>query len=196
MLMSCGDTRELEGGTIRVFRPSVVRSSDPESSLRSLYSAHAGELYGYARHHLHDDGLAEEVVQETFVRAWRSADRYDTNKGSARTWLFAICRNVIIDATRRRAVRPLNATHEQTEREVAFDSNELDRSLETMQMEEAMRRLSDEHRQVLIETFYKGRSSADAAAVIGVPEGTVRSRQFYALKALRLTMEEMGWSDD
>ena len=74
--------------------------------MREAYAAHAGELYGFALRSLGDSGLAEEAVQETFLRAWRAGDRYDPQIGSLRTWLFAILRNVVIDLGRARAVRP------------------------------------------------------------------------------------------
>src|SRR5204863_365647 len=77
-----------------------------DDGVRSVYAAHGGELYRFARRALGDDGLAEEAVQETFVRAWQAADRFDERLGSLRTWLFAILRNVVIDLSRARAVRP------------------------------------------------------------------------------------------
>jgi len=77
-----------------------------ERDVREAYAAHSGELYGFAVRSLGDSGLAEEAVQETFVRAWRAGDRFDPKIGSLRTWLFAILRNVVIDLGRARAVRP------------------------------------------------------------------------------------------
>src|SRR5258705_2362813 len=77
-----------------------------ESDVRDAYAAHAGELYGFALRSLEDAGLAEEAVQDTFLRAWRAGDRFDPELGSLRTWLFAILRNVVIDLGRARAARP------------------------------------------------------------------------------------------
>ena len=77
-----------------------------ERDVRDAYAAHAGELYGFALRSLGDPGLAEEAVQETFLRAWRAGDRFDPELGSLRTWLFAIVRNVVIDLGRARAARP------------------------------------------------------------------------------------------
>src|SRR5204862_587410 len=77
-----------------------------ERDVREAYAAHAGELYGFAVRSLGDAGLAEEAVQETFVRAWRAGERFDPEIGSLRTWLFAILRNVVIDLSRARAARP------------------------------------------------------------------------------------------
>ena len=80
-----------------------------EAGVREVYAAHGGELFRFALRSLNDRGLAEEAVQETFVRAWQAADRFDDNLGSLRTWLFAIIRNVVIDLSRARAVRPMLA---------------------------------------------------------------------------------------
>src|SRR5215813_15449960 len=77
-----------------------------ERDVREAYAAHAGELYGFALRSLDDSGLAEEAVQETFLRAWRAGERFDPQIGSLRTWLFAILRNVVIDLGRARSVRP------------------------------------------------------------------------------------------
>src|SRR5213594_745398 len=76
-----------------------------ETGVREAYAAHAGELYGFALRSLDDRGLAEEAVQDTFLRAWRAGDRFDPELGSLRTWLFAILRNVVIDLGRARAAR-------------------------------------------------------------------------------------------
>jgi len=72
----------------------------------------------------------------------------------------------------------------------------VDEALIRWQLEEAIRRLTDEHRQVILEVHYRGRAGADVAAELGVPASTVRTRVFYALRNLRLILDEMGWSND
>jgi RNA polymerase sigma-70 factor (ECF subfamily) len=159
-----------------------------EAGVREAYAAHAGELYGFAVRSLEDPGIAEEAVQETFLRAWRAADRFDPELGSLRTWLFAILRNVIIDLGRARATRPMvggelpDAGHE------PFED-----ILLAWQVEEALRRIGDQHRRVLVETYLRGRPYAEVAAELGVPEGTIKSRVYYGLRALRNALEEMGY---
>jgi RNA polymerase sigma-70 factor (ECF subfamily) len=167
------------------------RLSD-ESALRAAYAAHGGELFGFALRHLQDRGAAEEAVQETFLNAWRAAERYDEQVGSLRTWLFAIMRNVVIDLHRARARRPA-----EPHAEIASEGEDdrVERVLVSWQVEEALRRIGEEHRRVLIETYYRARPYAEVATELGIPAGTVKSRVFYALRALRLTLEEMGWSD-
>ena len=97
-----------------------------DAGVRSVYAAHGGELYRFARRALGDDGLAEEAVQETFVRAWQAADRFDERLGSLRTWLFAILRNVVIDMSRARAVRPPLAVADASPRTEPVDRDDID----------------------------------------------------------------------
>ena len=167
-----------------------ARALTHERDVREAYTAHAGELYGFAVRSLGDAGLAEEAVQETFLRAWRAGDRFDPEIGSLRTWLFAILRNVVIDFARARAIRPAVA-----DGGIEPSVEPLDDALLAWQVEEAMRRIGDEHRRILLETYYRGRPYAEVAEELGVPEGTVKSRVYYGLRALRVALEEMGNED-
>lgn len=166
---------------------------DDEVVLREAYEEHAEELFAFARRSLSDTGVAEEAVQETFLRAWRAADRYEPSTASLRTWLFSICRNIVIDVHRARAAQPRPAGVEPADTPV---HEPLEQLLVGLQVEEALRRLSDQHRFVLVEVHLRDRPAADVAAQLGIPEGTVRSRVYYALKALKLVMEEMGWQGE
>lgn len=148
-----------------------------------------------ARRGLGDAGLAEEAVQETFLRAWRAADRYDPGLSSLRTWLFAIARNVVIDLSRARSSRPRPAEVGPEQAGSPEAQDPIEDALRSWSIEEGLRRISKEHRQAIVETYYRGRSCAEVAAEAGVPEGTVRSRLFYGLKSLRLALEERGWGE-
>jgi RNA polymerase sigma-70 factor (ECF subfamily) len=165
-----------------------------EHGLRLAWSRHSGELFAYAYRALRDRAAAEEVVQETFLRAWRAASRYDPAR-PLRPWLFAILRNVVVDEARSRQRRdlPVDWEGESTGPQRADASDGLPDVLDGWLVEEALRRLSSDHRAVLVETFYRGRSYAEVAADLGIPEGTARSRAFYALRSLRLALEELGW---
>ena len=161
-----------------------------ERDVREAYAAHAGELYGFAMRSLGDSGLAEEAVQETFLRAWRAGERFDPQIGSLRTWLFAILRNVVIDLGRARAARPTLGG-----KGIEPSVEPLDEVLLSWQVEEAMRRIGEQHRRVLVETYYRGRPYSEVAEELGVPEGTVKSRVYYGLRALRIALEEIGYDD-
>jgi len=157
-----------------------------ERDVREAYAAHSGELYGFAMRSLGDSGLAEEAVQETFVRAWRAGERFDPEIGSLRTWLFAILRNVVIDLGRARASRPRVA-----EGGIEPSVEPLEQALLAWQVEEAMHRICEQHRQVLVETYYRGRPYAEVATELGVTEGTVKSRVYEGLRALKAALEEV-----
>ena len=175
-------------------RAELVGELCLETGDRAAYRAHGPELFRFAVQSLHDRGLAEEAVQETFVRAWRHCERYDAAVASLRTWLFAIVRNVIIDMARARAVRPGLAAGDDPGQQAVDLTDHAEDVLTTWQLDEALARISPEHRVAIVETHYRNRPYAEVAAELGVPVGTLRSRVFYGLRALRLTLEEMGWS--
>ena len=154
--------------------------------MREAYAGHSGELYRFAARSLGDTGLAEEAVRETFLRAWRAGDRFDPETGSLRTWLFAILREVVIELGRAGATRP-----QVTEGGVEPSAEPLEQSLPAWQVEEAMHRIGEQHRQVLVETYYRGRPYAEVATELGVPEGTVKSRVYEGLRALKVALEEV-----
>jgi RNA polymerase sigma-70 factor, ECF subfamily len=157
-----------------------------ERDVREAYAAHSGELYSFAARSLGDTGLAEEAVRETFLRAWRAGDRFDPEAGSLRTWLFAILREVAIDLGRARPARPQVA-----DGGVEPSVEPPEQSLPAWQVEEAMHRIGEQHREVLIETYYRGRPYAEVATQLGVTEGTVKSRVYDSLRALKVALEEV-----
>ena len=166
----------------------------PDDALRAAYDAHGAELFRFARRSLGDAGLAEDAVQEAFLRAWRASASYDPARASQRTWLFAILRNVVIDLARARRARPplAGAVDGGTEQVV---EDELDRAVASWQVETALAELDDDHRRVLVEVHWRGRPYDDVARDLGIPTGTVKSRVYYGLRAVRSTLEAQGWRD-
>ncbi len=162
--------------------------------VRALYAEHGQALFGHAlRLSGGDRQRAEDLVQETLVRAWKHPELMEPGRGSARAWLFTTARNLSIDAWRRRSARvPEVITDTLPEASSPSELDEADRAVEAWLIAEALDRLTPAHRQVLVECFYRGRSVAEAAARLGVPAGTVKSRTYYALRALRLVLAEMG----
>ena len=171
-------------------RFALVRPSfADDEGMRTAVNAYSGEMFGFALRALGDRGQAEDAVQETFVRAWRATRRFDPALGSQRTWLFAIMRNVLIDASRRRTERPVSIDGEDA------IEDQIDGLLRSWVIEEALNRLTAEHRYAVVQVSYQGRAAVDVAVELGVPESTVRTRLFYGLKALRLALDELGWND-
>jgi RNA polymerase sigma-70 factor (ECF subfamily) len=162
-----------------------------EELVRALYAEHAGPLLRYALHLMSGDRQrAEDIVQETLLRAWQHPEAIADRP--ARPWLFAVARNLAVDAFRARKARPREVGEAALELVSAPD--EAERALESWAVADAIRSLRLEHRGVLLETYYHGRSVAEAAAVLGIPPGTVKSRTFYALRALKLALEERGFA--
>ena len=159
--------------------------------LGAAFEAHRAELLGFARQSLGDPELAEEAVQETFVRALRAQRGFDPELGAIRPWLFAIERHIIVDLARSRSVRQT----QELDPDLPSATDQVEVAMRAWNVEEALRRLGPEHRQVVLEIYYRGRPSRELARQLGIPEGTVRSRLYYALRALRVTLDEMGWNE-
>jgi RNA polymerase sigma-70 factor, ECF subfamily len=165
--------------------------SDTEVALmQQLHDEHAAALWGFCLHLTSDPVRAEDVAQETLLRAWQHYDRLDESRGSVRSWLFTVARNIVIDEWRSKRFQNERSTDQLPEPGDPVDQT--DALLQSWVVAEAITQLSSEHRAVLLECYYRGRSVAEAARRLGVPEGTVKSRTHYALRALRLALEEMG----
>ncbi|MEW2358889.1 sigma-70 family RNA polymerase sigma factor [Spirillospora sp. NPDC029432] len=162
-----------------------------EELLRALFDEHGGPLLGYVlRLTGGDRAQAEDVVQETLLRAWRHPEALGGRP--VRPWLFTVARNLVVDAHRAKRSRPPETGIDEQALMTAAGSDDIDRALESWTVAEAMADLSPQHRAVLVETYYRGRSVAEAAKALGIPAGTVKSRSYYALRALKLALEERG----
>ncbi|WUV76058.1 sigma-70 family RNA polymerase sigma factor [Streptomyces sp. NBC_01477] len=172
--------------------PSEPAGAAPEEELmRALYREHAGALYAYVLRLVAGDRfLAEDIVQETLLRAWKSASRLDPAARSLRPWLITVARRIVIDGHRSRQARPPETSPAALDQLPAND--EMERSLRLMTISDALQDLSEAHREALIATYFGGRTVNEAAEELGLPPGTVRSRVFYALRALRNALEERG----
>ncbi len=158
--------------------------------MRALYAEYGGPLLRYVSGLMGGDRQrAEDIVQETLLRAWRHPEVVQSSERSPRSWLFAVARNLTIDAYRAKAARP---TEIEEAPDTAADDNRLDAALTHFELLEAMHGLADQHREAIVAVYYRGLSIEEAAALLGVPAGTVKSRCHYALRALRVLCEERG----
>jgi RNA polymerase sigma-70 factor (ECF subfamily) len=162
---------------------------DQADLMRSLYSEHAAPLWRYTLSLVRDPGRAEDIVQETLLRAWQRPQVLDQSVTSARAWLFTVARNLVIDEHRsarsRREFRtdspPEQATPDRT-----------DQVLDSWLIGEALALLSDEHREVIVRSYYRGLTTHQIATELNVPDGTVKSRMHYGMRALRAALDEKG----
>jgi RNA polymerase sigma-70 factor (ECF subfamily) len=163
-----------------------------EALVRALYANHGPALLLYVQRLLGGDRpLAEDLVQETLVRAWRHADELTVE--AARPWLFTVARNLAVDARRARSVRPTEVAQASASAipdELAAE--ELDAALDSYLVADALATLSPTHREVITAAFFQDKTVAQIAAEQHVPAGTVRSRLFYGMRALRLALQERG----
>jgi RNA polymerase sigma-70 factor, ECF subfamily len=159
-----------------------------DAAIRQLYACHAVALHGYVARFCPDRASADDIVQETFIRAWRHLPELSADDRPVRPWLFRVARNLLIDADRAARSRPATVQGEPAEE--GFDDTGLNQVLDRQVVADALKRLSPAHRAVLVEVFYGGDSVAKAARQLGIPHGTARSRLHYALEALRQQLED------
>lgn len=161
---------------------------DPDAAIRQLYSHYAKALHGYVEQFCPDRASADDIVQETFIRAWRHLPQLSANDRPVGPWLFRVARNLLIDANRAALARPMTVPG-QSAGETGTDSG-LEEILDRQLVSAALQHLSPAHQSVLVETFYRGGTMAAVARELGIPHGTARSRLHYALGAMRKQLEE------
>lgn len=159
-----------------------------EDVVAAIYRDHGAALRRFVLSACRDPQLTEDIVQETVLKVWQQAPHIT---GSLRSYLFRTARNIMIDNYRKAQRRP----QETSERELADPAGgaeRVDELLNRVLMEEALLRLSAEHRDVLVALHYRRYTVQEASVSLNIPNGTVKSRAFYAVRALRTILDEMG----
>ncbi|WFE25462.1 sigma-70 family RNA polymerase sigma factor [Solwaraspora sp. WMMD791] len=163
------------------------RPSTDDGALRELYETQAAPLLGYVVRLTNGDRhRAEDILQETLLRAWRNPQARSDDGRWGQQWLFTVARNLAIDHLRTaRQTQPVD--------EHADPDNPVDRILDAAEVRVAIASLPDRWRSVLVEVYLRDRPGAQVAEMLGIPVGTVKSRLFHALRALRQELHARGF---
>ena len=167
---------------------SEAGTGEPGAGFAALYRRYEGRVYGLGMRLLGDRGMAEELVQETFLRVWRSGSSYDPARGPVRVWVLAIARRTAITLWRR---TPTDDPLPGADRDGAVGDG-VEQLLLAVGVRDAMQALSPDHREVLALCVEQDLSQAEAAERLGIPVGTVKSRTHHALRALGAALAERG----
>ena len=158
------------------------------STFDSIVRTHSAGLLAYATRLTGGDRhRAEDVVQETWVRAWRNQERLTEELGSVRGWLNRVAHNIAVDQHRARRSRPTEVEMPESGAERTSAPEHTDEVLDRMVVKDVLEALPSTHRRTLVEVYFADRTAAGAAVVLQVPVGTVKSRVHNALRTLRTT---------
>ncbi len=160
-----------------------------DERLTALYDLHAGPIRRYVVRLTGDRAGADDVVQETLLRAWRTPRILAQEPTTTRAWMITVARHIVIDEVRSARHRREHPVAELPER---AGDDETDRLFDALLIEDALASLDAAHRDVIVAAYYRGRSTVQVATEFGIPEGTVKSRMHYGLRALRLALQERG----
>ncbi|MFG2452388.1 sigma-70 family RNA polymerase sigma factor [Streptomyces sp. NPDC048512] len=172
---------------------SASAVSAEERALRDLYLEHGPALYTYVLRMLGGDThRTEDVIQETLLRCWNKRNLVDDEGMAVRPWMFRVARNLVIDGHRTRMARPLEIGGATWLNELGAEIDDIEQMLSSIVVQEALEKLTPAHRDVIRATFFADRTTQEAADALGIPQGTVKSRVYYALRSLRLALRDHG----
>lgn len=159
-----------------------------ETLIRAVYEQHGQAVLAYAVKLTGDRAAAEDILQETLVRVWRHSEVLVNRKGSVRAWLLTVAGRIVVDRARVTAARPREVA--ESAAQPPREQDHADQVIDSMEVFEALQKLSEEHREAIVALYFRGCSLLEASGVLGVPEGTVKSRAYYALRELRRWLGE------
>jgi RNA polymerase sigma-70 factor (ECF subfamily) len=167
-----------------------IAAGDLGEPVEELYRRYAGRLYSFGFRWLGNAGLADELVQECFLRLWRTAGRFDISRGTVAAYLFVMARSIAADLRRRPSSRPLLPVEDT---QIPPQPDSADRILEALMVRDALESLTAAHREVLMLCHAEGLTQSQIAERLGLPLGTVKTRLYHGLRALKAALAERGY---
>jgi RNA polymerase sigma-70 factor, ECF subfamily len=150
----------------------------------ALYREYYRKIYRYCKVNMYQDAAAEDVCQETFLRAWKALPKYTmTEEGTFQAFLFRIAKNLIIDLSRKKKEYSL-AAYEEVETKEDFAAD-VDKQADIEQVKIALAKLKEKDRQILLLRYFEEMSHAEVSAIIGIKEGALRVRTIRLLQKLK-----------
>ena len=169
-----------------------LRTPSTAHRMQTIYDLHSAALLRTLLNWTYGDWqAAEDLMQETMVRAWRHLETLNTDPQTLRPWLFTVARRIAIDRFRARLVRPPETEPEALE-DAVEPTEPIERLLDRATVVGALRELSEVHRTALVQVYLMDRTVPEAAAALGVPEGTIKSRLHHGLRAVRAVVGCVG----
>ncbi|MFH8445985.1 sigma-70 family RNA polymerase sigma factor [Streptomyces sp. NPDC018026] len=170
---------------------SASAVSPEERALRDLYEQHGPALYAYVLRLLGGDThRTEDILQETLLRCWSKRALADSEGMAIRPYMFRVARNLVIDAHRKRMARPIEVGGDSWLSDMPVEADDIDRMLSSIVVRDAVRSLTPAHREAIRATIIADRTTQQAAESLGVPQGTVKSRVYYALRSLKSILDD------
>jgi RNA polymerase sigma-70 factor, ECF subfamily len=172
----------------------VAVGQGDQQAFQALYDRVTAQVLGVALRVLRDRALAEEVSQEVLVEVWRKADRFDPERGTASGWITTLAHRRAVDRVRsEQASRDRDDRVSRRDEPRAFDAvaDEVQVNLDHWQVRQALATLTDRQREAIELAYFGGHTYRDVAKVLGIPEGTAKSRLRDGLLRLRQSLEEL-----
>lgn len=175
----------------------AMAGGDKESALAEFYQRYSGKVMALLVRMLRSRAEAEERLQDVFVELWRRAPQYDRRRASVSTWVITVARSRALDTLRARARRKADAQIPTEDAQLAAPETDrpdlkAEEALRRQRLQRALATLSDEQRQVLEASYFRGLSHGDIARELELPLGTVKSRILGGMKALRKVLKSGG----
>lgn len=168
---------------------SQLRQKDSKA-FGYLYDHYAPSLYGVIYRILSSEEVAQDILQETFVKVWNSIEQYDTTKGKLFTWVLNIARNAAIDKLRSKEHKNLQQRDSLNNRQVRNKTDNSQQIGEYIGFNDVLKKLREEHRLIIDMMYFEGYTQAEIADKLGIPLGTVKTRARAALEHLRALLQE------